>query len=90
MENREHRVASVELIVPSQATKADLDADIASRAEASAGAELNRRHFEVVGEELRAELRKIVDSQAAELKTLEAMRANIVRLLRPEASRKRR
>ena len=49
----------------------------------SAEAELTRRHFEVVGEGLRADLRKIAESQTATLKSIDAMRADLMRLLQP-------
>ena len=83
VENLERRVASVEQVPPAVAAKGELPAAIAPQAEVSAEAELTRRHFEVVGEGLRADLRKIAEGQTATLKSIDAMRADLMRLLQP-------
>ena len=105
VENLEHRVATVEQILPTLATKADLDAAIAPlatrvevKADIKAASEQTRRHFDVVAEGLRAEIRLIAEGQTATHKSIDATRTDIMRvleqhdrrLLRLEAPPKRR
>ena len=112
VENLEHRVATVEQIVPTLATKTDLAelriatkadlqaaiAPLATKADMKAEAEQTRRHFDVVAEGLRAEIRLIAEGQIATQKSSDAMHADIKRvleqhdrrLMRLEASQKRR
>ena len=61
VENLEHRVATVEQILPTLATKADLtELKTSLKAEVRAESEQTRRHFDVVAEGMRAEDRKSV------------------------------
>ena len=84
VENLEHRVVTVEQILPTLATKADLAAAIAplaTKAELKAEAEQTRRYFDVVTEGLRADIRLIAEGQTATQKSMEATHADIMRVL---------
>ncbi|MEQ1912654.1 MAG: hypothetical protein ABMA15_27805 [Vicinamibacterales bacterium] len=112
VENLEHRVATVEQILPTLATKTDLAelriatkadlqaaiAPLATKADMKAEAEQTRRHFDVVAEGLRAEIRLIADGHAATQASDKATRTDLERvrdqhdrrLMHLEASQKRR
>ena len=92
VENLEHRVATVEQIVPTLATKADINAYVKEDGEQT------RRHISLVAAGLCADLRLIAEGQTSLHASLDAMHADIMRLLgqhdkrlmRLEASQKRR
>ena len=68
VQNIERRLTSVEQIVPTLATKADLEAAIAplaTKAEVKAEAAETRRHFDVVAEGLHADIRMIAEGVVA-------------------------
>ena len=92
VEHREHRSETVDQILPTLATKADINGYVKEEGEQT------RRHIGIVFESLRADLRVIAEGQTATQKSLDAMRADIMRvldqhdrrLMRLEASQKRR
>ena len=71
VENLEHRVATVEQILPTLATKADIRAD----------GEQTRRHIGIVFESLRADLRLIAEGLAALQVSTDARHADIMGVL---------
>lgn len=88
VENLEHRVETVEQILPTLATKADLaiaieplatKADV--KAEVKAEAEITRRHFDVVAEGLRADIRVFADKIDAVEARVDARHADAMRVL---------
>ena len=88
VENLEHQSETVDQILPTLATKADIKED----------GEQTRRHIGIVFESLRADVRLIAEGQSAGQKSLDATRADVMRvleqhdrrLMRLEGSRKRR
>ena len=95
VENLERRVESVEQILPTLATKADLAelkaatradlhaaiAPLATKAEVKAEAETTRRHFDVVAEGLRAEIRVFADKIDAVETRVDARHADVMNVL---------
>ena len=114
VENVERRVTSLEQILPTLATKADLEEAIAplvTRAELQAAieplatkagvkaeAEQSRRHFDVVAEGLRADIRMVAEGVVALQARVDAQHMDVKgvldqhdrRLMRLEASRPKR
>jgi len=104
LKNLDRRLANIEQILPTLATKDELRAAIdgavaplATRDEVRAEAVETRRHFDVVFESMRAEIRVFADGQvglterldAFETKTERAIAHLDQRVLRLEADRRR-
>jgi len=72
----DRRVSAVEQILPTVATRADLEAAIAplaTRAEMREEGERTRRHFDVVAESLRQDIRLVAEAQAASGVNIDAL-----------------
>lgn len=100
LKNLDRRLANIEQILPTLATKDELFAAVAplaTRDEVRAEAVETRRHFDVVFESMRAEIRVFAHGQvglterldAFETKTERAIAHLDQRVLRPEADRRR-
>ena len=101
VQDLEHRVATVEQILPTLATKTDLAdlraatkadlaaaiAPLATKAEVKAQSEETRRHFDIVAEGLRAELRMVADGVVSLCATVDAHRAETASVLGNHESR---
>ena len=71
LRNLDHRVERIEQILPTLATKDEL------RAEVEAEGERTRRHFDIVAESLRDDIRLIAEGQAALTHGVAAMRTEL-------------
>ena len=79
VENLEHRVVTVEQILPTLATKADLaELKTSLKAEVRAESEQTRRHFDVVAEGMRADVRLIAEGLDALRVSTDARHADIM------------
>ena len=97
VQDLEHRVATVEQILPTLATKADIAdltaaiAPLTTKAEVKAdiqrAVEETCRHFDIVGEGLRAELRMVADRVVRLCASVDAHSAEIASVLGNHESR---
>ena len=83
VKNLTDRVTRIEQIVPTLATKADLEVlRLATRVDVREEGERTRRHFDVVGERLEGHIRVIADGHVSLQEKLEAFRKDVEGVLR--------